>query len=85
MVLVAKLQHASSHVHYMYVLSGLCVDWGVHEPLMPYSRGDSPIKLTGMLVGKLKLNLKFKLTPKGDFCVVRVAAFLINFLMHSPL
>ena len=85
MVLVAKLQHASSHVHYMYVLSGLCVDWGVQEPLMPYSRGDSPIKLTGMLVGKLKLNLKFKLTPKGDFCVVRVVAFLINFLMHSPL
>ena len=69
----------------MYVLSGLCVDWGVHEPLMPYSWGDSPIKLTGMLVEKLKLNLKFKLTPKGDFCVVRVAAFLINFLMHSPL
>ena len=69
----------------MYVLSGLCVDWGVHEPLMPYSRGDSPIKLTEMLVGKLKLNLKFKLTPKGDFCVVRVAAFLINFIMHSPL
>ena len=52
---------------------------------MPYSPGDSPIKLTGMLVGKLKLNLKFKLTPKGDFCEVRVVAFLINFLMHSPL
>ena len=50
------------------------------------------IKVTGMLVGKFKLNpqgrpmwvwLKLKLTPKGDFWLVSVGAFLVNFFMHS--
>ena len=27
--------------------------------------------------------LKLKLTPKGDFCVVSVKAFFVNFFMHS--
>ena len=27
--------------------------------------------------------LKLKLTPKGDFCVVSVSAFFVNFFMHS--
>ena len=27
--------------------------------------------------------LKFKLTPKGDFCVVNVMAFFVNFFMYS--
>ena len=47
--------------------------------------GNSHIKVTGMLDGKFKLNpyggpmwvwLKLKLTPKGDFCLVSVRAFL---------
>ena len=27
--------------------------------------------------------LKFKLTPKGDFCVVNVRAFFVNFFMYN--
>ena len=27
--------------------------------------------------------LKLKLTPKGDFWLVSVGAFLVNFFMHS--
>ena len=27
--------------------------------------------------------IKFKLTPRGDFCVVSVRAFFVNFFMHS--
>ena len=27
--------------------------------------------------------LKFKLTPTGDFCVVSVRAFFVNFVMYS--
>ena len=27
--------------------------------------------------------LEFKLTPKGDFCVVNVRAFFVNFFMYS--
>lgn len=49
-----------------------------------YGQGGFPIELTGMPIGKLKLNLKFKLTSNGYFCVVRVAAFLVNFFIHSP-
>lgn len=54
--------------------------------------GVSHIKVTGMLVVKFKLNpqgrpmwvwFKLKLTPKGDFWLVRVGAFLVNFVMHS--
>ena len=56
------------------------------------TRGDSHIKVTEMLVGKFKLNpqgrpmwvwLKVKLTPTGDFCVVSVSAFFVNFFMNS--
>ena len=45
-----------------------------------------------MVVGNFKLNrlgrlvwlwLKLKLTRKGDFCVVSVRAFFVNFFMHS--
>ena len=28
--------------------------------------------------------LTLKLTPKRDFCAVRVRAFFVHFLMHSP-
>ena len=27
--------------------------------------------------------LKLKLTPKGDFCEVKVRAFFVNFFLHS--
>ena len=27
--------------------------------------------------------LKLKLTPKGDFCVVSVSAFIVNVFMHN--
>ena len=54
--------------------------------------GDSDVKVTGMLVSKFEINLlgrpmwvwlKLKLNPKGDFCVVTVRAFLVNFFMQS--
>ena len=50
----------------------------------------SHLQVTEMLVRKFKLNpqgrpmrvwLKRKLTPEGDFSVVRVRAFLVNFVM----
>ena len=53
--------------------------------LFPRGGGDSHIKVMGMLNGKLKLTplrktnvgvAKLKLTPKGDFCVVSITAFL---------
>ena len=31
----------------------------------------------------MRVWLKLKLTPKGDFCVVSVRAFFVNFFMHS--
>ena len=46
------------------------------------------MKVSGMLVGKFKLNpkarqmsvwLKLKLTPKGDFCLVSIRAFFVIF------
>ena len=57
------------------------------------TREDSYIKDTGMIVGKFKLKpqgrpmrvwLKLKPTPKGDFCVFSVRAVFVNFFMHSP-
>ena len=53
--------------------------------------GDSHIKVTGMLTRKFKLNpygrpmwvwLNLELTPKGDFCVISVRAFFVNFFTH---
>lgn len=49
--------------------------------------GHSHIKVTGMLIGKFKLNprgplwvwLKLNLSSKGDFCVVSVRALFVNF------
>ena len=49
--------------------------------------GHSRIKVTGMLIGKFKLNpggpmwvwLKLNPSLKGDFCVVSVRAFFVNF------
>ena len=32
----------------------------------------------------MRVWLKLKLTPEGDFCVVSVKAFFVNFFMHSP-
>ena len=61
---------------------------GCATELSKLPRGYSHIKVTGMLIGKFNLNpqgrpmwvwLKLKLTSKGDFCVVSVRAFFVNF------
>ena len=31
----------------------------------------------------MRVWLKFKLTPEGDFCLVSVRAFFVNFFMHG--
>ena len=67
---------------------------GIHLSFWPGGSGggDSHTEVTGMLVGKFKLNplwrailvwLKLKLTPKGDFCVVSFRAFFVNIFVHS--
>ena len=57
-----------------------------------YLWGELLYESDGMVVGNFKLNrlrrlvwlwLKLKLTRKGDFCVVSVRAFFVNFFMHS--
>ena len=60
---------------------------GCATELSKFPRGHSRIKVTGMLIGKFKLNpggpmwvwLKLNPSSKGDFCVVSVRAFFVNF------
>ena len=60
----------------------------------PRGRGEEglPFKSDGDVHRKIQIKplrrpmwvwLQFKLTPKGDFCVVNMRAFFVNFFMYS--